>query len=93
MKIEHTPGPWRVGPYYKHEVVSDHGVICCAHLDTGETRANAKLIAAAPDLLEALEAFIEWDNYHGKIYSENNPSIGKLLAQARTAVRTAKGAE
>jgi hypothetical protein len=49
-----TPGPWRVGPYYRHEVVSDHGVICCAPIETGQTQANARLIAAAPELYDEL---------------------------------------
>ena len=53
--MSHTPGPWRVSPYYKHEVVSDHGVICCAPNEIGQTRINARLIAAAPELLFELE--------------------------------------
>lgn len=54
-EIKHTPGPWRVGPYYRHEVVNDHGLICCGPIETEATRANARLIAAAPELLDALK--------------------------------------
>ena len=50
----HTPGPWRVGPYYKHEVVSNSGVICCGPIETEQSRTNARLIAAAPRLYEEL---------------------------------------
>ncbi len=58
----HTPGPWRrVGSTVQagatdegtHVMVSDSYF---GHGDREETEANARLIAAAPDLLEALRA-------------------------------------
>ena len=52
--LKYTKGSWRVGPYYRHEVVSDSGVICCAPIETEQTRCNARLIAASPDLYEQL---------------------------------------
>lgn len=62
----HTPGPWK--PRGSHLaldfgiVVEDKYVIAevfsdirqAAHIDIEEARANARLIAAAPDLLAAL---------------------------------------
>ena len=59
---EHTPGPW-VKKYYKgaEEKTGTWGVrsrlfsICNMVSNLGEDEANAHLIAAAPDLLEALE--------------------------------------
>ena len=51
---EHTPGPWKVVGL---SVISDSGIICnppSGPID--ELEANARLIAAAPDMLEALEA-------------------------------------
>lgn len=71
MMSKHTPGEWRVrnnsvgGPF----VSSDSGTIAdvrtCGGIHVGgpqhpETMANARLIAAAPDLLEACETFAEW---------------------------------
>lgn len=51
--------------------------------DTPENRANARLIAAAPDLLKALKAMLEvWE--HGGIYDY---PIGK----ARAAIAKATG--
>ena len=60
----HTPGPWRVRqnaetPLYVAAKAS-HGFVCVADIwgveeqneIDGEARANARLIAAAPDLLE-----------------------------------------
>jgi hypothetical protein len=60
---KHTPGPWEVGYHDKHgqrTVLSQHIEICtCWHHSVGaiekEMEANARLIAAAPDLLAALK--------------------------------------
>lgn len=62
MKTKHTPGPW----FYKDEhrpIVptyqirsNDKEVACVSFSVNGE--ANAKLIAAAPDLLEALNSLL-----------------------------------
>lgn len=57
---KHTPGPWTVNAY--NEIESGAVRICSvdieetnAGLNGGEGQANARLIAAAPDLLEALK--------------------------------------
>ncbi len=64
MRTKYTPGPWQVGYYAADElavVTKDNTV---ALLDQGYYQdeiansvcvANAKLIAAAPDMFEALE--------------------------------------
>lgn len=63
MRAKHTPGPWTQGKSEigadcvwlngatepKYEMGPSHTWIDCG------TRANARLIAAAPDLLEALK--------------------------------------
>ena len=73
-KTAHTPGPWyavrnsafwEVNPQREYE--DDHipytVADCCAsdprNPDGGLQEANARLIAAAPDLLEALEAAVD----------------------------------
>ena len=48
----HTPGEWRISPGYRVETIN--GTISCP----GMTEADARLIAAAPALLEALEALV-----------------------------------
>lgn len=62
MKTNHTPGPWYMAtcngkPSYDR-IFGDSGIDVCQMLDIWEDpfpnyKANAKLIAAAPDLLEA----------------------------------------
>lgn len=64
-EIKHTPGPWEVGdldPAGQRIVRQQHLEICtCWHHSVGsierEMEANARLIAAAPDMLDALRPF------------------------------------
>lgn len=69
---EHTRGDWHVGsvigegPASLH-ILSDTGMILATVTEKGglptllieEARANARLIAAAPDLLEACKALVD----------------------------------
>jgi hypothetical protein len=64
MEAKHTPGPWKATHIgdgeYRREIVVDIkncGQIC-AVLDDGNGREDARLIAAAPELYEALNALI-----------------------------------
>lgn len=65
---KHTPGPWQTdqaehdAPYQDIRIHAGKGSICCVWIDdaplhdyNAEQRANARLIAAAPELLEALK--------------------------------------
>jgi hypothetical protein len=52
----HTPGPWRVGPINYADVYGPDGeIVALVPKGFDATVANAHLIAAAPELLEALE--------------------------------------
>ena len=57
--VLHTPSPWTIGDYTNGciGVFSEGLAICRVHTFTPpeEKLANARLIAAAPDLLEALQ--------------------------------------
>jgi len=56
-ETKHTPGPWDCEEFVV--TADDVGEPCYAYFSDGEriptTKANARLIAAAPELLEALE--------------------------------------
>lgn len=63
MSAKHTPGPWHLRYNGKHDgdrsVVGRSRDICAMDggpSDDMETLANARLIAAAPELLEACKA-------------------------------------
>jgi len=62
MSAQHTPGPWQVRPSTNEITNADHGslpfAIVAGYTLIGATYENgkdARLIAAAPDLLEALQ--------------------------------------
>ncbi len=73
MNSKHTPGPWVVDGsvgMMKLDVYAFAGqvriaMIDCeyADMDEAEVEANAMLIAAAPDLLAALQAIISHDRH------------------------------
>ena len=54
---KHTLGPWRVesGPYYRAIRVDGEVIADVRQIGRSFNESNARLIAAAPELLEALE--------------------------------------
>ena len=61
MTTNHTPGPWRTGTKILDAVFAGDRPICgpaYTMCKDDERMANARLIAAAPDLLAALEGAI-----------------------------------
>lgn len=62
MKTKHTPGPWTavprsINPNYPEIKVENVDGLRVANVgQLKEQQANARLIAAAPDMLEALKA-------------------------------------
>jgi phage tail protein X len=100
----HTPGPWRYGHLkgadglYRTEVFSDEhgGIASChwtpKHCGDGVTEtyreANARLIAAAPDLLEALQVVLR---DYTAVYDIGDVEMQPALYQARAAIAKATG--
>jgi hypothetical protein len=85
MTNKHTPAPWTVkGKEFIHdadhrEIVYVLGYGKMGGLTDSEHEANAKLIAAAPDLLDALIDIIDdFDNYGGD--DTGFPHIAKARA-------------
>lgn len=102
---KHTPGPWAVG-YLDQSgqriVKQEHIEICtCWHHSVGsieqEMEANARLIAAAPDLLEALEGLVKINEEHNAAMAVimGRPANWKdtYLDKARAAILKAKREE
>ena len=93
MKTTHTQGEWKVNAFWAVVDENDYG-IAQIHGIVNEKNweANAKLIAAAPDLLEALESvaldlFYQIESTHGEKTANKYPSI----TQAKKAIKKAKG--
>lgn len=61
------------------------------HCEADETRANAQLIAAAPELLEALQNLIvSYDNFRERAGRNGDPE-NPLIIDARAAIAKATG--
>ena len=75
----HTPGPWATDPEVGHEMVlgsdgkmvADCSIFARRKNEVATNRANARLIAAAPDLLAFAKAH---DTYMSKHYSDGPDS-------------------
>ncbi len=95
-QVEHTPGPWHVerdGTMNPTIRVENGGTIAKL-IDSNPSiffdhEANARLIAAAPDLLAALESAIE--QIEGMGIEEWAGAEGLDLAAARAALTLARG--
>ena len=97
----HTAGPWEYGPAenYNGFWIAPRGRLptlasvercgqqlnVMAHNFPGSTEANARLIAAAPDLLDALNALVDWQ-------AEVKHAVPRtFLDAARAAIAKAEG--
>ena len=89
---KHTPGPWEYrwnGHYFDVGILTRESIVpifpaVCIGVQAG-LEANARLIAAAPELLEALKDIVEWTELGD--YEES------FLAKARAAISKAEGAQ
>lgn len=99
--MKHTPGPWEVvrswrGELEPFDAKNDHHLLSSeSPLPLEEREANAHLIAAAPELLEALEALMAaYESYARDQEYEGNrwqPEYDENYQQAKKAVAKAKG--
>lgn len=97
MKTEHTPGPWAYAGNGNITTQAAHYGFTVASVDTftgrsccpdEERRANARLIAAAPDMLAALEGLLTnapapksvKQDYH---YMVSREAAKRAIAKAR----------
>ena len=103
MTTKHTPGTWRFAPELSAVVViRDHKVKAVADFgknDLPECEANGRLIAAAPDLLQALEialTALDCDVENGplppvSLRAAQNWMRAKFGESARAAIAKARG--
>lgn len=96
MTTQHTPGPWTTdeddhdAPYQDIKIkAGNHRTVCTVWIDdapvrdfNAEQQANARLIAAAPELLEALQ-----------VIAAGNTDTDVMVDIARAAIAKAEGGE
>ena len=90
---KHTPGPWvanltSVEPKDEHEWVNDGWII--ANCQGSDALANAHLIAAAPDLYEAL-VDIHKTQLNNNIHDPDDYENTEQCRRIKAAIAKAKG--
>jgi hypothetical protein len=95
METKHTPGPWTTGDLFKDlpgYEICEQGGIRIAEVDAEmvaheQAVADAKLIAAAPDLLAALDELLFVAGAHQRFNVIER--FGRACEQARMALKKA----
>jgi hypothetical protein len=86
-----TPGPWRVSDKVYFDGRDDYLVVTsaarwvCSVMVNDQAEEDARLIAAAPELLEALSALLS------QTLSNQAPAGQLAVAKARAAIARAEG--
>lgn len=91
MEFKHTPAPWRTDDWIRTGVNSESKHIAmvnyCSDVFGDEHKANAHLIAAAPELLEALIEMQRngrkqgWSDKYESSMEKTRLAISKALGQ------------
>ena len=97
MMSEHTPGPWRTYNMSKNKILKQWHIqrddckhdIALVSLDVAadERESVANLIAAAPELLEALKQFVD---YYESMQGHKDNSV---IRNGKAAINRAEGRE
>lgn len=93
---EHTPGPWQATTnaygcnfVQRWEAGEPHDLICGGNSHDTLTEANAKLIASAPELLEAAREVAAW--YGPFNPTKHPPEINGAWLRLAAAIEKAEG--
>jgi hypothetical protein len=88
--MSHTKGPWKVDKNFPSDVLAENRAVVIQddsiNTDSEETEANAQLIAAAPEMLEALEALVSI-----AFAVTSNPNQERLFNNASKVIKKARG--
>lgn len=97
--VKHTPGPWQIefghtqtasGIQY-WQVTDGADAICCNQFCyAGDAEANARLIAAAPDLLEAAKDVLKLFRYHTEDAADAADFAAAVEIQIEAAISKAE---
>lgn len=86
---KHTPGPWvhipASYPNHEHQINNDNGSLVASVPDSRlNAAANAQLIAAAPELLDALRHAVQMlgNQYSAESREKGWKAIEKAIAKA-----------
>ena len=89
--MKHSPGPWSIGPEIQNGrfagvTIKASATVAVVTSGCGSQEANARLIAAAPELLEALKSVCrDWEKI-----ADKTPCWMPSISQARAAIEKAE---
>lgn len=90
--MKHTPGPWEVGSTIESDtqaIIHDGDSVLAILTTIPPNPANARLIAAAPDLLEALRKMA--DMVEAEVLGPEWVWAHEIIEEARAAIAKATG--
>jgi hypothetical protein len=96
-KPKHTPGPWNIGHY--PECNTDQSYYdSAAAIEDNEVRANAALIAAAPDMYREIEETIVairecFKHLDANEYDDADSILEQTISDLKDVIKKAKGGE
>ena len=79
---DHTPGPWTI----ESTGYRDQQTILDANGDCATVKANARLIAAAPSLLKALQDMVA-GSYEGFAHNEGQATVERAQQAVEKATK------
>ena len=96
--MSHTPGPWdrNIKPASKYPIIfagrNTHvAQVITRGIPDDQAEGNADLIAAAPDMLAALDAFVQWHADHFEDFTpHDNAQLLCLANDASAAIALAR---
>ncbi|MDO4708233.1 MAG: hypothetical protein Q4B94_00150 [Pseudomonadota bacterium] len=87
---KHTPGPWSARDIYVRD--KNDTIVALMGDEVEQSLADARLIAAAPELLEALKELVAWDlESLPEEVSLGYSGIEQDIARAKAAIVKATG--
>jgi len=96
--MKHTRGPWMVNDNGGQDIwVGTESDILIAQdigedgMDMGEVRANAQLIAAAPELLEALKGMMIWAKTTAMYHLRDEEALPKGFEKWESLINKIEG--
>jgi hypothetical protein len=86
---QHTQGPWVANGNQIHAANKHETFVADVFDQNGDTKGNARLIAAAPELLDAINEAEK--HLSGWFMVEDADLVGQALDTLRAAIKKAKG--
>ena len=94
--MKHTKGPWRVFSKFKTgaiDVISANSEICLCRSAEADNEANARLIAAAPEMYDALVRIIDAFGINPFMKARRDMSAEELNGLIKLAVEAVRKAD